>query len=673
MNRIIRFALPALMAGSGLFASRVASAAPVTWTSWTAGNAGAGTASGTITIGGTVINVAYTGQATFIQVNDTGSNYWIPSTPYTSTLVDNPPTRKDIIALSLAGTRTLTFSEPVKNLFFAVVSLNGNSYRFNRDFEVVSFGAGFWGTGTLARVDNGDGTFSVSGTGEPHGVIRFKGSVTDITWTAGAENWNGFTVGTYGLGDEDDDNVPDKNEYGGGGIMAPRDSDNDGTPDYKDTDDDGDGIPTSVEVPGGTVVDSDGDGVPNYRDGDSDNDGVSDSVEVGADVNNPVDSDGDGVPDYRDLDSDNDGIPDLWENGKKALDVNLDGRIDTATDADGDGVLAAVDTDDTMSKVVTSNVTLINSDNDTKPNYIDTDSDEDGVADILEIGGTDANSDGRVDGFTDANGNGLHDAFDSTQGGTAISLINSDTDTKADYVDTDSDNDCVLDSNVAEVGAARINAALPNASVDLNCGVLGSGNICDVSQGVCTTGCKVDNDCASTQFCTPGNGSIGVCKTKANNGDAIPGDAPGNGVCAVGTVAKVCVSGACETSDNKCGLVNGSACTASSQCRTSTCTDNFCGGIPASDAGTTDGGSVVVTDGGVVADAGADADAAAQSDASVGKADSGAGTIAPAPSLDNLEGGGCACSSTESPSSSLLGIGLGVVGFAAIRRRRDKK
>jgi len=668
MNRIARIVLPTLLSGIGMMAPKVALAAPVIWTSWTAANAGAGTASGDITVGATVINVAYSGQATFIQANDTGTNYWNPSTPYVSAQVDNAPTRKDIIALSLAGARTLTFSEPVKNLFFAVVSLNGNSYRFNRDFEIVSFGNGFWGNGTLARVDNGDGTYSVSGTGEPHGVIRFKGSVTDISWTAGAENWNGFTVGTYGIGDEDDDGVFDKNEYGPGGIGTPRDSDGDGTPDYQDSDDDGDGIPTSVEAPGGVAIDSDGDGVPDYRDGDSDNDGVADGVEVGGDVNNPLDTDGDGVPDYRDVDSDNDGIPDLWENGKKSLDANGDGRIDSALDVDGDGVLAVVDTDDNSSKVVTSTVALVNSDTDMKPNYIDTDSDDDGVADIIEIGGTDMDSDGKVDSFVDANGNGLHDAFDVSQGGTAITLVDTDADGKADYIDTDSDNDCVPDSNVAESGTARITKVQPNASVDLNCGVLGSGNICDTTQGVCTTGCKFDGDCAAGKFCSPGGGTIGICKNKANNGEQIPSDAPGNGVCAPSSVVSVCTSSACETSDNKCGLLDGSACTSTAQCRASTCTNNFCGGVPL-DAGA-DGGGVVVTDAGVSADSGvsSDADAAAASDASANSADSGSTAAA-----DTLEGGGCTCSSTGTPSSSLLGIGLGAFGFAALRRRRAKR
>jgi hypothetical protein len=73
------------------------------------------------------------------------------------------------------------------------------------------------------------------------------------------------------------------------------DSDNDGTPDVRDTDDDNDGIPDSEDQ------DDDGDGVP-------------DTAEV-------ADADGDGVSDDKDLDDDNDGIPDTADN-----------------DDDGDGV-----------------------------------------------------------------------------------------------------------------------------------------------------------------------------------------------------------------------------------------------------------------------------------------------------------------------------------------------
>jgi hypothetical protein len=194
-------------------------AAPVFWTDWISGTAGAsGSASGVIDFGGgNIVNVDYTGEMVFIQTNG-GTNYWIPSAPYISAQVDNAPPDSDIVALSSATSKTLTFSMPIDNLFFAVVSLNGNGYQFDQDFEVVSFGPGYWGNGTLTKQDLGNGQFQLNGTGEPHGVIRFTGAVSSITWTSLTnEVWNGFTVGTYGLALSD---IPEPTTLGAGLIAV---------------------------------------------------------------------------------------------------------------------------------------------------------------------------------------------------------------------------------------------------------------------------------------------------------------------------------------------------------------------------------------------------------------------------------------------------------------------
>jgi hypothetical protein len=179
--------------------------APVIWVNWTSGTAGAnGSAAGVIDLGpvgpdASDIGVTYTGEIQFIQTAG-GTNYWTGSnTTYQSASVDNRPPASDIIALSRATSKSLSFSRPVDNLFFAVVSLNGNGYQFNEDFSIESFGPGFWGNGTLTRQDMGNGTYRLIGSGEPHGVIRFNRAVSSITWTSLTnENWNGFTVGTYG-------------------------------------------------------------------------------------------------------------------------------------------------------------------------------------------------------------------------------------------------------------------------------------------------------------------------------------------------------------------------------------------------------------------------------------------------------------------------------------------
>jgi hypothetical protein len=189
-----------IFAASLLTATAPAMAAFVNWVDWTSGTVGTnGVASGALSIGSATVNVSYAGELAVIQTAG-GTNYYIPSAPYTSALVDNPPPTPDILQLSQTGSKTLTFSQPIDNLFFALVSLNGNGYRFDSDFEIVSTGCGYWGCGTLTKQDLGGGIFQLNGTGEPHGVIRFLGSVSSITWTSLTnEFWNGFTVGTYGL------------------------------------------------------------------------------------------------------------------------------------------------------------------------------------------------------------------------------------------------------------------------------------------------------------------------------------------------------------------------------------------------------------------------------------------------------------------------------------------
>jgi hypothetical protein len=187
-------------------------AAPVVWTDWTSGTAGTnGSATGVLDIGGTIVDVRYTGEIAFIQTG-VGTNYYTEPNaarkPYTATAgsptgVDNAPPAAEMIALSQTGAKTLTFSQPIDNLFFAVVSLNGNGYQFNNDFDVVSWGQGFWGCGALVRVQVAGGYQANAGGvcgSEPHGIIRFTGAVSSVTWTSLTnEYWNGFTVGTYGL------------------------------------------------------------------------------------------------------------------------------------------------------------------------------------------------------------------------------------------------------------------------------------------------------------------------------------------------------------------------------------------------------------------------------------------------------------------------------------------
>ena len=89
--------------------------------------------------------------------------------------------------------------------------------------------------------------------------------------------------------DSDCDTVPDKEEFYG-------DTDGDGTPDYLDPDDDGDGFATLTEKGDGDIwgQDIDQDGKPTWLDTDSDGDGFSDEMEGGGDNNDNL------VPGYLD-------------------------------------------------------------------------------------------------------------------------------------------------------------------------------------------------------------------------------------------------------------------------------------------------------------------------------------------------------------------------------------
>ena len=145
------------------------------------------------------------------------------------------------------------------------------------------------------------------------------------------------------------------------------------------------------------------------------------------------DYDGDGVPNIFDLDSDNDGIADVVEAG--GSDPDNDGRIGTGaiTDTDGDGLSDIVDPDNGGTPL-----TKPNSDGDALDDYMDIDSDNDGIVDNIEGQSTSGYT---APLGTDANSNGWDDRYDGNAGGTAISLVDTDKDGTPDYLDTNSDND----------------------------------------------------------------------------------------------------------------------------------------------------------------------------------------------------------------------------------------
>lgn len=213
------------MATAMTLTAAAAQAAPAFWTDWAGADLDptAGfQAQGTITTTTSTVQVTYTNAngVGFYQPSG-GIDYWQnaragrnPATsPYTSAQVDNIPTSTDIIALRYAGTQTLQFSQAIANPVFAFVSLNGNGYAFDQDFDIISAGGadgndcGYWGCGTSYKniVDLGNGNFEYQllGTGEPHGTLRFTGAFDTVSWRSlSNEYWNGFTVGVQGTASE---------------------------------------------------------------------------------------------------------------------------------------------------------------------------------------------------------------------------------------------------------------------------------------------------------------------------------------------------------------------------------------------------------------------------------------------------------------------------------------
>ncbi|MFV0541835.1 MAG: hypothetical protein ACK5MZ_11490 [Aestuariibaculum sp.] len=109
---------------------------------------------------------------------------------------------------------------------------------------------------------------------------------------------------------DDADGIPAELEgqdpNGDGDFSDAQDTDNDGIPDYLDTDDDGDNVPTSKENPdpnGDGVLDdaqdTDGDGIPDYLDTDDDDDGVLTRDEESQEQDqNPTNDISDVIADY---------------------------------------------------------------------------------------------------------------------------------------------------------------------------------------------------------------------------------------------------------------------------------------------------------------------------------------------------------------------------------------
>lgn len=180
------------------------------------------------------------------------------------------------------------------------------------------------GGGTFALLDGGVGVLDAYAPEAPVHAMAGDGPrlyVGGALLTAGGAPSGGFAIwgGGEALADSDGDGISDADETIDGTISGaidtdgdglsdaeeagdnylitpPADTDQDGTPDFRDPDDDGDGIGTATEISDSQTSgpDPDGDQSPNWLDTDSDGDTVTDQEE------GRVDENGDGVLDYLD-------------------------------------------------------------------------------------------------------------------------------------------------------------------------------------------------------------------------------------------------------------------------------------------------------------------------------------------------------------------------------------
>ena len=239
------------------------------------------------------------------------------------------------------------------------------------------------------------------------------------------------------------------------------DNDNDGITDAADLDDDNDGIPDTKETQGVNPQQASG-GTLVYLDAayvhpifgafrDKNNDGISDWF----------DTDLDGVPNHYDLDSDGDGLPDAVEAGLTALTWTDNANTSLYSSAEsrfaGTGNMVGANGLPNAVEARTVNTTEVNAVSYTLPdndgdlfgtasnyNFLDVDSDNDGLSDELEAQSTVAyvTYSGKANFTTDTDKDGLRDVYDPNNSGDAIGApVNTDGEGAVDMFDFDSDND----------------------------------------------------------------------------------------------------------------------------------------------------------------------------------------------------------------------------------------
>ena len=249
-----------------------------------------------------------------------------------------------------------------------------------------------------------------------------------------AADFDGDGIANYLDTDSDNDSIPDASEAFNVERLANQDLNADGIDDTYDVDPALLGFPWHDPENDGVAndrlpIDSDDDGQPDYLDTDSDNDGLLDADEINTVTSTiEADTDKDGLSDFEEhtlgtaahkWDSDGGGVGDGLELqlGTDPLQKDDDHIHEGRPDADNDGIANHLEGHG-------------DADLDRVPNYLDLDSDNDGWFDTVEAGLIDADNNGTTD----------------DSGSVALALPDHDHDDVPDFLDLDSDNDGISDS-----------------------------------------------------------------------------------------------------------------------------------------------------------------------------------------------------------------------------------
>ncbi len=360
--------------------------------------------------------------------NDSDPN----SDPITASSVSNTTTSKGVFTIAANGTVTYdpssSFTSGIDTLTYQVCDTTGLC-----DTAIVVIEVNYPDSdndGIYDNVDIDDDNDGITDVNES-GV-----SGKDPSGDEDNDDVPNFADATPGTGvtwvDANNDGVNDNFDYDGDGIAdhIDIDADNDGITDALEAN--GGVAPTNYNVSTGMITGAVGaNGLPDAIE-------TGTGPETGVSVYTPGDKDGDGNDDYKDIDSDNDGITDAIESNGGVAPTNYNSSTGTiVTTVGSNGWPDSADPSDGGTALP-----ITNTDADSFPDYLDIDADNDGIVDNIEAQST---SGFTGPSGTDTDGDGWDDAYDPDNSGTPITINNHDGTDTPDYIDLDTDNDGVPD------------------------------------------------------------------------------------------------------------------------------------------------------------------------------------------------------------------------------------